>query len=118
MPGTLKLNSGGAGNLILTPSGSVGSDVTVTLPAATATLLTNKTAGTILQVVQGTTTTETSTSSTSFVDTTLTASITPTSASSKILAVVSGPLYGGNTGYNVYISAALLAIGIIGFVKN
>lgn len=40
MPGTLKLNSGGAGNLILTPSGSVGSDVTVTIPAATATLAT------------------------------------------------------------------------------
>lgn len=38
MPGTLKLNSGGAGNLILTPSGSVGSDVTLTIPATTATL--------------------------------------------------------------------------------
>lgn len=39
MPGTLKLNSGGAGNLILTPSGSVGSDVTVTVPAVTGTVL-------------------------------------------------------------------------------
>ena len=38
MPGTLKLNSGGAGNLILTPSGSVGSDVTVTVPAVTSTV--------------------------------------------------------------------------------
>ena len=39
MPGTLKLNSGGAGNLILTPSGSVGSDVTVTVPAVTGTAM-------------------------------------------------------------------------------
>ena len=41
MPGTLKLNSGGAGNLILTPSGSVGSDVTVTVPAVTGTVAVN-----------------------------------------------------------------------------
>lgn len=88
MPGTLKLNSGGAGNLILTPSGSVGSDVTVTLPAATATLLTNKTAGTVLQVVNATYGTYTITTSSSYVDTGLTASITPTSASSKILCLV------------------------------
>lgn len=58
--------------------------------------------GKVLQVVQGTTTTQTSTSSTSFVDTTLSASITPSSASNKVLALVSGPLYCGNTGYNTY----------------
>lgn len=89
MPGTLKLNSGGAGNLILTPSGSVGSDVTVTLPAATATLLTNKTAGTVLQVVS---TTKTDTFSmlgdTYTTITGLSASITPSSATSKILVIV------------------------------
>jgi hypothetical protein len=64
--------------------------------------------GKLLQVVQGSTTTQTTTSSTSFVDTNLSASITPSSASNKVLILVSGPLYGGNTGYNVYASAGLL----------
>lgn len=45
-------------------------------------------AGTVLQVVTATTTTETTTSSSSFVDTTLTATITPSSATSKILVLV------------------------------
>lgn len=46
-------------------------------------------AGPILQVVYGSTLTTASTSSNSFVDTNLTATITPTSASSKILVMVS-----------------------------
>lgn len=101
MPGTLKLNSGGAGNLILTPSGSVGSDVTVTLPAATATLLTNKTAGAVLQVVSAVYSTGQSfaTSSGVFTDTGLTASITPSSTSNKILVLVTAThqsAYNGN----------------------
>jgi hypothetical protein len=63
---------------------------TLTLPALTGTILTNKTVGTVLQVVQATTSTETTTSNSiaSYVDTTLTASITPTSASSKVLVFV------------------------------
>ena len=44
--------------------------------------------GHVLQVVQATTTTQTSTTSTSFVDTALTASITPSSTSSKVLIIV------------------------------
>jgi hypothetical protein len=44
--------------------------------------------GKVLQVVAANTTTETSNSTTSFADTTLTATITPTSASSKILVLV------------------------------
>ena len=44
--------------------------------------------GKIGQVVQGTTTTEVSNTTTSYVDTSLTASITPTSTSSKILVTV------------------------------
>ena len=47
--------------------------------------------GCILQVVQGTYGTSTQISSTTFTDTGLTASITPTSASSKILIIVSQP---------------------------
>jgi hypothetical protein len=44
--------------------------------------------GTVLQVVQGTTITATGTSSTSFVSTNLSATITPSSTSSKILCMV------------------------------
>lgn len=42
----------------------------------------------ILQVVQGTTTTATSSSTSTYVDTTLTASITPQATSSKVLVIV------------------------------
>ena len=45
-------------------------------------------AGSVLQVVQGTYSTETETSSSTYADTGLTASITPSSASSKILVLV------------------------------
>lgn len=51
---------------------------------------------TVLQVVQGTTTTQFSTSSTSYVDTGLTATITPRSTTSKILVLVS------QTGFAAY----------------
>jgi hypothetical protein len=44
--------------------------------------------GKVLQVVQGSTSTEVSSSSTTYVDTNLTATITPTSATSKILVLV------------------------------
>jgi hypothetical protein len=45
--------------------------------------------GKILQVVQGTTTTSTTIASTTYTDTTLTATITPSAATSKILCLVS-----------------------------
>ena len=45
-------------------------------------------AGKVVQIVYGTTTTETSSSSQTYIDTTLTATITPTSATSKILVMV------------------------------
>ena len=46
-------------------------------------------AGSVLQVVMGTTSTEASSSSTTFADTNLTANITPSSTSSKVLVLVS-----------------------------
>ena len=49
-------------------------------------------AGSVLQVVSATTTTSTSTTSTSFVSTALTASITPRSASNKVLIQVTGAI--------------------------
>ncbi len=71
------------------------SNFTLTLPANTGTVLTSATttgfpAGSVLQVVQATTSTEVSTSSAAptYVDTGLSASITPSSASSKILVCV------------------------------
>jgi len=51
---------------------------------------TQASAGNVLQVVQGSTVTGTSTTSTSFVTTNLTASITPKFSTSKILAIVNG----------------------------
>ena len=89
---------------------------TLTLPVATDTLvgkattdtLTNKSiaatqltgtiaasalpAGSVLQVVSATTSTATGTTSNSFVSTALTASITPRSASNKVLIQVTGPI--------------------------
>jgi hypothetical protein len=53
---------------------------TVTLPAGVG--------GKVLQVVSATTTTAVSSSSSTFVDTNLTASITPSSASNKILVII------------------------------
>jgi hypothetical protein len=49
--------------------------------------------GSVLQVVNGTTTSTTSTTSNSFVDTNLTATITPTSSTSKIFVIVSTIIY-------------------------
>ena len=55
----------------------------------TDTLATSVTRGKILQVVQGTTSTHASNTTTTFADTNLSASITPTSTSSKILIFIS-----------------------------
>lgn len=49
--------------------------------------------GKVLQVVQGTTATNVTVASTTFTDTGLSASITPSATSSKILIIVSQPLY-------------------------
>ena len=49
--------------------------------------------GKVLQVVGATTTTSTTIASTSYTDTTITATITPTSATSKILVLINGALF-------------------------
>jgi hypothetical protein len=85
--GALKLTTASSGSVILNPA-NTASDVTITVPAVTGTMLTNKTAGTVLQVVNTTTTSDTSTSSTSYTNFSfLNTSITPTSSSSKILVI-------------------------------
>jgi hypothetical protein len=50
-------------------------------------------AGSVIQVVQGSTTIQVSTTSSSFVDTGLTANITPVSASSKVLILIDQSFY-------------------------
>ena len=67
---------------------------TLTLPDATGTVLSSATttgfpAGSVLQVVNATYSVETSNSTSTYADTGLTATITPTSATSKILVLVS-----------------------------
>ena len=66
----------------------------ITLGANAITALPSGVGGKVLQVVQATTATNTETSSTSFVTTGLTASITPSSASNKIL--IQSSFSGGN----------------------
>ena len=80
--GTLKVGT------ITTSSGSG----TITIGQSGETVNVSGTAGTgfgkVLQIVQGSTSTETRSSSNSLIDTTLTASITPSSSSSKVLVTV------------------------------
>jgi hypothetical protein len=64
--------------------------------------------GSILQVVQGTTNTFTSISSTSYVDTTLSATITPKFATSKILAIVTQTAYTGVNANTMMIASVQL----------
>ncbi len=77
-------NASGTGTLTIAAP-NTNSNFTLTLPTNTGTLLSTKSAGTVLQVVNATYSTQLSTTSTSYVDTGLSASITPTSATSKIL---------------------------------
>jgi len=89
MTAKIKLNaaSGGGSFSLQAPSSSANTRV-MTLPdTADGTILTttNPKAGNIIQVVQGTSTTEDSFTTASFVASSLSATITPSAASSKIL---------------------------------
>jgi hypothetical protein len=77
------------------PDGSVTADDIASLPA-----------GSVLQVVQGTTSTGVTSTSTSYADTGLTATITPTSATSKILVVITQPFY---------LDRSIYAVDLLGF---
>jgi hypothetical protein len=88
--------SGDTSGSITLQSPSVAGTNTLTLPASTGTVLTtasntNFPTGSVLQVVQGITTTAVSNSSSAFIVTGLTASITPSSASNKILVIINHP---------------------------
>jgi hypothetical protein len=105
---SIRLYNSSGGYIDLESGGTSAAANVFTLPAETGTILTSATlsginasalsagtlaaarlpAGSVLQVIQGTTTSAaTSTDNSTFVDSNLTASITPTSASSKILVI-------------------------------
>lgn len=87
--------SGDTSGAITIAAPAVSGTNTLTLPAATGTVALTGAAvtrsqlptGSVLQVINFNTTSQTSTTSTSFVTTNITASITPTSATSKILII-------------------------------
>lgn len=98
MSGGLTLSGDTSGSVKLVVPAVAGTN-TITVPAVTATVLTTASSGqvipkaalptgSVLQVVNATYSTQTSTNSSSKVATGLTATITPTSASSKILIIV------------------------------
>lgn len=81
----------------------------------------NLPAGTVLQVVNGTYSTETTTSSPSWSSTGLAASITPTSTSSKILVSVSPNIYFGSSnsiGCGLRIDRSGTAVYTTGLINN
>jgi hypothetical protein len=80
-------NASGTGTFTLASPNS-STDRTLDLPDASGVIDRLNRAGNVLQVVQGTVQASVSTTSTSYVTTNLTASITPTSATNKILVCV------------------------------
>jgi hypothetical protein len=85
----LKLNGATSGSVELEVPSVVGSDVSgVLLPTTAGTLDRLERAGNILQVVHAETNTQVTVSNNVQTDTTLNATITPTSSSSKILVIV------------------------------
>jgi hypothetical protein len=102
----LRLTGSTSGYSQITPPAIAG-DQTFTLPGTGGTLDCLERAGNILQVVNATYSTSTSSSSSTFADTGLTASITPTSASSKILVLVNQVGCGKETN-NTWLSLRLV----------
>jgi hypothetical protein len=90
---SLEGNALGSGTLTIAAP-NTNSNFTLSLPTNTGTILTNATtagfpAGSVLQVVSATSSTEVTINSGSFTDTGLSVSITPASASNKILVLAS-----------------------------
>jgi hypothetical protein len=112
--GNLVLTGATSGSITLEPTAVAGSN-TITLPANTGTLLTTGSTGqvipkaalptgSVLQVVNATYSTQTTTTSTSYVTTNITASITPTSSSSKIYVVTSFAIAANTANLSAYFT--------------
>ena len=86
----IKLNGATSGSVELGVPDVVGADVqNVLLPSTAGTLDRLERAGNILQVVQGSTSTNVTVSNEAYTDTGLSATITPTNSTSKILVIIS-----------------------------
>jgi hypothetical protein len=113
---SLKLNTASGGSITLQEA-DTASNLTLTVPAVSATMITNKTAGTVLQVVQTVKTDFFSLGSTgTWTDVTgASATITPTSTSNKILVMFSGEYGGQSTDGFAYLrvlrDSTTLAVG-------
>jgi len=96
---SIVLQGSTSGSVTLQEPAVAGSTV-LTLPAVTGTVLTTTSpkAGNVLQVVNSTYATEVTTTSTSYVTTGLSATITPSSSSSKILIIVSNVIRAASLG--------------------
>jgi hypothetical protein len=125
---SLVLNGNTSGSVTIS-SPAVSGTTTLTLPTTSGTVLTNGIntnfpAGSVLQVVNATYATATSNSTTTYASTGLTASITPSSASNKILVIVNiGSIQNNNSGNGVNLqlwrnSTALYTFGIVNGYTN
>lgn len=92
-----------SGSVTLQEPAIAGTTV-LTLPAVSGTVLTTTSpkAGNVIQVVQATTQTQVTNSTTTYADSGLTANITPTSSSSRILIFMSQPYVVSRTDVNQY----------------
>ena len=107
---TIQGDASGTGIFTIASPNS-NTDRTLVLPDEAGTVLTTAgvpasamPAGSVIQVVQGTTETVTSTSSTSYVSTALNASITPSSASSKIIILATSSFWHSQANYGGFFS--------------
>jgi len=131
--GTLPVANGGSGVTTSTGSGAVvlGTSPTLVTPALgtpASGVLTNCTgvakaalpSGSVLQVVMGSTSTQATATNGTSIDTGLTATITPSSASNKILVMIShGGVFKGNfanSGANFYLVRASTTLTMFGYV--
>lgn len=97
---SIKLNGATSGSVELdVPAAVTGGDVSLSLPGA-GTVDRLERAGNILQIVQGTKTDVASVTGGTFADVGLSAAITPSSASSKILVLVQANI-GSNSGFSM-----------------
>ena len=108
----LRLRSAGGGGVTLKPPVALSTEAAIEVPAYDgAKMLTNKTPGCVLQVVQGVYTGATTVASASYVALPVLATITPLSASSKIL--VRTVIHCGMTGSNEGLHGRLYRNGAV-----
>ena len=118
MSGAVSLAKASGGTTLLEAPDSA-SNFVVDLPNRTTTLDDLKRSGNVLQVVNATYSTISSSSSLSFVSSGLTASITPTSTTSKIIILITNSAYIASSSmyFTIYINSTNLASGVGRFLR-